>query len=86
MLYFSLYLSFVEGLNVINDHKCNKKILNVITFCPKCNEVLSCKLQWLLKLAPHLGEFNKRRCAYPYKYGTKRYYYGFKRRIFGEKI
>ena len=29
-----------EGLNVINDPKCNK-VLNVITFCPKCNNVLS---------------------------------------------
>ena len=46
----------VEGLNVINDPKCNKvlnvitfcpkcnKVLNVITFCPKCNKLLSCKL------------------------------------------
>ena len=34
----------VEGLNVINDPKCNK-VLNVITFCPKCNKLLSCKLQ-----------------------------------------
>ena len=32
----------VEGLNVINDPKCNK-VLNVITFCPKCNKILSCK-------------------------------------------
>ena len=30
----------VEGLNVINDPKCNK-VLNVITFCPKCNKVLN---------------------------------------------
>ena len=29
----------VEGLNVINDPKCNK-VLNVITFCPKCNNNL----------------------------------------------
>ena len=29
----------VQGLNVINDPKCNK-VLNVITFCPKCNKVL----------------------------------------------
>ena len=34
----------VEGLNVINDPKCNK-FLNVITFCPKCNKHLTCKLQ-----------------------------------------
>ena len=30
---------FVEGLNVINGPKCNK-VLNVITFCPKCNNNL----------------------------------------------
>ena len=47
----------VEGLNVINDPKCNKvlnvitfcrkcnKVLNVITICPKCNKLLSCQLQ-----------------------------------------
>ena len=47
----------VEGLNIINNPKCNKvlnvitfcpkcnKVLNVITFCPKCNKLLSCKLQ-----------------------------------------
>ena len=29
----------VEGLNVINDPKCNK-VLNIITFCPKCNNNL----------------------------------------------
>ena len=29
----------VEGLNVINDPRCNK-VLNVITFCPKCNNNL----------------------------------------------
>ena len=29
----------VEGLNVINDPKCNK-VLNVVTFCPKCNNNL----------------------------------------------
>ena len=34
----------VEGLNVINDPKCNK-VLNVITFCPKCNKLLSCQSQ-----------------------------------------
>ena len=34
----------VEGLNVINDPKCNK-VLKVITFCPKCNKLLRCKLQ-----------------------------------------
>ena len=33
-----LYL-VVEGLNVINDPRCNK-VLNVITFCPKCNNNL----------------------------------------------
>ena len=50
-------LQTVEGLNVINDPKCNKvlnvitfcpkcnKVLNVITFCPKCNKLLSCKLR-----------------------------------------
>ena len=32
----------VEGLNVINDPKCNK-VLNVIAFCPKCNKVLNVK-------------------------------------------
>ena len=32
---------FVEGLNVINDPKCNK-FLNAITFCPKCNKVPKC--------------------------------------------
>ena len=49
--------SCVEGLNVINDPKCNKvlnvitfcpkcnKVLNVITFCPKCNKLVSCKLR-----------------------------------------
>ena len=36
-------LTGVEGLNVINDPKCNK-VLNVITFCPKCNKLLSWKL------------------------------------------
>ena len=30
----------VEGLNVMNDPKCNK-VLNVITFCPKCSKVLN---------------------------------------------
>ena len=30
----------VDGLNVINDPKCNK-VLNVITFCAKCNYILS---------------------------------------------
>ena len=35
---------FVEGLTVINDPKCNK-VLNVITFSPKSNKILSCKLQ-----------------------------------------
>ena len=30
--------TFVEGLNVINDPKCNK-VLNVITFCPKYNNL-----------------------------------------------
>ena len=34
----------VEGLNVINDPKCNK-LLNVITICPKCNKLLRYKLQ-----------------------------------------
>ena len=35
----------VEGLNVINDPKCNKVlnvitfVLNVITICPKCNKL-----------------------------------------------
>ena len=33
-----------EGLNVINDPKCNK-VLNVLTFCPKCNKLFSCQLQ-----------------------------------------
>ena len=33
-----LYL-VAEGLNVINDPRCNK-VLNVITFCPKCNNNL----------------------------------------------
>ena len=32
--------TIVEGLNVINDPKCNK-VLNVITFCHKCNKLLS---------------------------------------------
>ena len=31
-------LQLVEGLNVINVPKC-KKILNVITFGPKCNNI-----------------------------------------------
>ena len=31
----STILNAVEGLNVTNDPKCNK-VLNVITFCPKC--------------------------------------------------
>ena len=49
----------VEGLNVINDPKCNKvlnvtitfcrkcnKFLNVITICPKCYKLfISCQLQ-----------------------------------------
>ena len=30
----------VEGLNVINDPKCNK-VLNIMTFCPKCTKVLN---------------------------------------------
>ena len=61
------FTSSVEGLNVINDPKRNE-VLNVIIFCPNCNKVLnvnkplSCKLQELLKKAPHLGvaggEFN----------------------------
>ena len=36
----SASLAFLEGLNVINGHKCNK-VLNVITFCPKCNNNLA---------------------------------------------
>ena len=39
-----IYITYVEGLNVIKGPKCNK-VLNVITFCPKCNKLLSCKLQ-----------------------------------------
>ena len=31
---------YVEGLNVISYPKCNK-VLNVITFCPKYNNILS---------------------------------------------
>ena len=34
-----IMVTHVEGLNVINDPKCNK-VLNVITFCPKCNKLL----------------------------------------------
>ena len=30
------FVTVVEGLNVINDPKSNK-VLNVRTFCPKCN-------------------------------------------------
>ena len=39
----------VEGLHVINNPTCNSpkcnSVLNVITFSPKCNILLSCKLQ-----------------------------------------
>ena len=41
---FSCVQTSVEGLNVINDPKCNK-VFNVTSFCPKYNELLSCKLQ-----------------------------------------
>ena len=34
-----LGVTVFEGLNVINGRKCNK-VLNVITFCPKCNNNL----------------------------------------------
>ena len=33
----STILNAVEGLNVINDPKCNK-VLNTITFCPQSRE------------------------------------------------
>ena len=36
----TFYYMFVEGLNVINVTKCNK-VLNVITFGPKCNKPLN---------------------------------------------
>ena len=36
---FSRVQTSVEGLNVINDPKCNK-VLNVTSFCPKCNKLL----------------------------------------------
>ena len=36
-------MTFLEGLNVINDPKCNK-VINVITMCPNCNKLFSCKL------------------------------------------
>ena len=39
-------VSCVEGLNVINDPKCNK-VLKVIKFCPKCNKLLSCNCKLL---------------------------------------
>ena len=42
------FMNVVEGLNVINDPKCNK-VLNVITCCPKCNKVLNvitCCPEW----------------------------------------
>ena len=48
LLRLPLPIASVEGLNVINDPKRNK-VLNVITFCPKCNKLLSCKLRRLLK-------------------------------------
>ena len=41
---FSCAQTSVEGLNVINDPKCNK-VLNVKSFCRKYNKLLSCKLQ-----------------------------------------
>ena len=42
--YIYIYIYTVEGLNVINGPKCNK-VLKVITFCRKCNKLVSCKLR-----------------------------------------
>ena len=100
-------MNVVEGLNVINDPKCNK-VLNVITCCPKCNKVLNvitCCPEWnkvlnVIIFCPKCNKllsygncsnkrriwgFTKRCVAYSRKYGTKRYCYGFKRRILEEK-
>ena len=41
--------TFVEGLNVINDPKCNK-VLNVITFCPKYNNLFRVITLGLIKI------------------------------------
>ena len=54
-------MTHVEGLNVINDPKCNK-VLNVITFCPKCNKVLNVitfcpKCNKLLRTVPTNGKY-----------------------------
>ena len=73
----------VEGLNVINDPKCNK-VLTVINSSVTNYSNYSNKRRPQISTA--FGEFSKRRGAYSGKYGTKRYYYGYKRRIFGEKI
>ena len=43
----------VEGLNVINDPKCNK-VLNVITFCRKCNKVLN-----VITICPKCNKLSK---------------------------
>ena len=68
----------VEGLNVINNPKCNK-VLNVITFCPKCN-----KLTVIVQISAAFGNGGnsifKRSSTCSRKYGAKRYYNGFKRR------
>ena len=40
---------FVEGLNVINDPKCNK-VLNAITFCPKYNNLFRVITLGLIKI------------------------------------
>ena len=49
---FSRVQTSVEGLNVINDPKCNK-VLNVTSFSPKCNK--------LLRVANYSNYSNKRR-------------------------
>ena len=49
----------VEGLNVINDPKCNK-VLNVITFCPKCNKVLN-----VITLCPKCNNSNYSNKCHP---------------------
>ena len=39
-VFTSVYIMYVEDLNVITDLKCNK-LLNVITFGLKCNKLLN---------------------------------------------
>ena len=67
----------VEGLNVINDPKCNK-VLNVINSQVANYSNYSSKHR--IGKVGGGGGVNQPRGTYSCKYGTKRYYYGIKHR------